>query len=453
MWAESCNIPNRDYLSSEFQLPQELRDDISWGVRSEILDCWLDTLIDTSNSSLESKLILELRNWIILWLHESNFTLSSLDITDPELWLSSTIEKVIHAMTPYERLFLSQQNMQVVIIWGIAFNYSRHLQWDNLTETRLQYFSWLYSIFWNHDKTYFDTISVEEKQYLEWVLWSSDITEISSYQSIFEELWIVSGVNESLRPIVRPQEIVRRAIYDDKVEWEKWVNQYEVLDNDGFSPEIVYFIENDLFPRVCWDWYECWVETIARLRRLSLLIIDMETSQWVNLRNWEIDWVQTLPESRRSSASWYFHHLNQHWRIDTNGDWDINYNTVDTNLRYAADLYNTWVIDIPTQEHEYKLREVHRINIQSTPNAQWVIDLWDYNSEGKDAIEFTFDDQIKMFLVRTMFEDSNALRWILLGDNIPESARAIYEAHHTAVDTDTHTEWRLNDLLSSHYLN
>lgn len=270
----------------------------------------------------------------------------------------------------------------------------------------------------------------------------------------------------NIRPVSRPDnmyQLVRRtdsykeallernSDYFDMVQEELKINQFNVLKQEWFSEELIRFISEDLFPRVCWEGFQCWPDAIDRIKTLCLFIIDIETEWGQNLRNGMINWKQTLPESERSSASWYMHQLNQHWRIDTDGDGDIDYNTIDTNLRYAADLYNTWVIEIPDSEHNYKLREVHRINTDVAPQAQWVLDLWEYNKEWRDAIDFSIDDQLKMFLIRTMFEDWDALRWILLWEELLTSARAVYRAHHTWVHEDEDTKTRLDKFLPLYY--
>jgi len=429
MWAESCNISDSEYLTQEFKLPNKLKEDISWQSRAELLSCWLETLIQTPSDFLESRIIDELGSGLLLWLNDSDMSLTSIDITDAEFWLANTIEKVVTTMTPSEKMFLSQHSLETVIIWGIAFNYSRHIDVWDMQQVQLDYFKWLYNIFNSYDSSYFSNISNDERIYLEWVLWTTDISDISSYQVIFEELWITNKIESSLRPVRRPQIIERVSEYRDAVEAEQWINQFDILNTLWFKPETQAFIIDDFLPRFMWVDFEVRQVHIDRLQDFMLFLIDMETTAWTDLVNGvstATSYTQTLNESK--------------WNRSLG-----RYNSIDTRLRTAVMFYNWGNITRWSRNNV--------LNVPENQGAEWIWDLWYHNTWWKNMNEFTFDSEMRLTMMFLYSENPSAMMNIIHWNNSKYAAIDLYDAHHTNTTWHTETNQRLSRYINKqeHY--
>lgn len=343
MWGESCNIPNSEYLTQEFNIPEEIKEDISWESRSELLDCWLDTLIVCESDILKWKIKDELRSSLLLWLHESNLSLSWINITDPEFWLRNTLEWVMYNLSSKEKFILSQYEMQAVVIWGMSFNYSWYLHEENFS--RNEYFQLIYDVFSRFDTNYFVHISEDERTYLEWQVWTTDISNISSYQIIFEELWIVNPVESSFRPSLRPNyasleyqdaTIVREYA---SLEWDVWFQEStnnwmtlnDALDLYGLS-EYVLSTLPVIFNRDLNN------EEIEQLILLIKYTTSIESRYGYNLSR---DDIQECP-------SWYFQ-----YQIC---DWVASKEVYNYETETFSDAWEWWPDDVEIVNHTWEDR-------------------------------------------------------------------------------------------------
>jgi hypothetical protein len=229
---------------------------------------------------------------------------------------------------------------------------------------------------------------------------------------------------------------------------ENGVNKFSEFMEQWFSSKMRDFIEHDLFHDLCVPEFSCDEQTFERLKNLCLFVMDIETTEGTQLENGQ------------SSASGYFHFLNQpNGRNDTNGDGIPEWNTIDTTLRYAAEFYNTPynenIIsdqakadianarenneDIAADARESSiLQNPENINLEYTPNALWVKELWNYNGQdGRNGDEYLFEDQMRLFLMRIYWyspESRKALTVILSGSwDQRNAAKTIYEAHHGGI--------------------
>lgn len=284
----------------------------------------------------------------------------------------------------------------------------------------------------------------DEYERLRWDISQSYII-INGVSINFHNEFTYYAPKTSPTPLSRPDDIGYMITLHEELK----ENQFEKLRDEWFSPEIIDFIENDIFKKMCGEEYECTSESIYNLKNLALFVINIETASGTKLSNWS------------SSASWYFHILNQNGRnTDKNDDKIPDWNTIDLALRHWAKYYNSPHSD-SIGLSQYTVFDVKNLDINITPKANWVKRIWnrnDNNWEWRPGSDYTFDDQFRVFLMRCMYLEPTALKNILLWNNQIVAAEAIYRVHHgniyhdvNKLEGDRNTLTLMNRWLREYY--
>ena len=447
-WQEDDLTPSLD-----LQIPEEVFHRISFSTQEEKLELWIDMLDITTQSDVYTDIIKTvISEHLHMWLEESDNTLRSIDFSDLEFRIPIITESLrrLYNEAPTDFLFLSDTSPAIVINW-IAL----HGIWDFMTDydlddIRRNYFWILAEDLEHHWVTRTDTEL--ERRYLSsqiWELWS--VSARIHLFSILREYGFIddSRFVEEVRTYYNRWELP----YEEFVALERseGINHFELLRDTGFSPEMQSFLSNNLFPALL-PGQDLDAQAIENIQRLCLFIIDIETTAWQNLINGvstATSYTQTLNESDSSRE-------------------DRRYNSLDTRIRYAARFYNSRDFIVPTElqaildsndssaQEKREARIVIRDMMQTPWNinqedGEWVRQMWEYNESGRNMLEFSFEDELRILLLYFNEREPEALRNIIVWENIERAAETLYDSHHSNAYWHAATNRRMNGILASYY--
>lgn len=439
--------------SLELQIPEEVFHRLSFQTQEEKLQLWVDMLDISTESELYTNLLKRLiYEHLHVGLEESNNTLRDIDFSDPEFRGPIITEALrrLYNEAPTEFLFISEVTPAIVIN-GIAL----HWIWEymaeyDLSEIRREYFRIAADDLSNHWDIRVD--SPLERRYLAsqlgelWAMWAT----ISLYNILREYNFISDQTfTTQIRAFYRWWQLS----YEDFVALERseGINHFELLRNEWFSREMENFIVFELFPHLL-PGEEISVEAIENLKRLCLFVIDIETTAGQNLVNGvstATSYTQVLNESNSSREN-------------------KRYNSLDTRIRYASRFYNTWNLEVPSElqaildsdeSSDREKREARIVirDIMQTPTNitqdewEWVRYMWEYNEWGKNMLEFSFEDELRILLLYFNEREPDALRDIILWNNPERAAEILYDSHHSNAYGHAATNSRMNGIIDTYY--
>jgi hypothetical protein len=270
----------------------------------------------------------------------------------------------------------------------------------------------LYDVIWNFEIIFWDErVSLENYLLPEASLWEQD-REAS--------LAPISSFIPPLRPNFHPEYI--------KASREYWHNQYETLQGDGFSPSMRNFLQQDFIPRLLWEDVLVTEEHMERIQKFLCFLIDIETSWGTQLINGV------------STATGYTQTLNESEADRETG----RYNSIDTRLRTAVMFYNNWDITRGSRNGTLNIPD-------SLPRAQWIWDLWEYNSVARNMNTFSFESELRLTLIYLASQNPDAMLSLLHWENESESAQLLYHTHHTNVWWQENTQIVMMQKILKHY--
>jgi hypothetical protein len=447
-WQEDDLTPSLD-----LQIPEEVFHRMSFSTQEKKLELWVDMLDISTQSDVYTDIIKTvIYEYLHVWLEESNNTVRSIDFSDLEFRIPIITESLrrLYSEAPTDFLFLSDTSPAIVIHW-IAL----HGIWDfmadyDLDNIRRTYF-WIIAEDLKHHWA-MRTDTELERSYLNSQIW--ELGSVSAHIHLFSILREYGFIDDSrFVEEVRAYYDIWQLSYEEFVSLERseGINHFELLRDTGFSSKMQSFLWSELFPVLLPD-QDLNAQAIENIQRLCLFIIDIETTAWKNLINGvstATSYTQTLNESASSRE-------------------DRRYNSLDTRIRYAARFYNSRDFIVPTElqaiensddSSAQKKREAKIVirDMMQTPwninqeNGEWVHQMWKYNEIGKNMLEFSFEDELRILLLYFNEREPDALRDIIVWKNTQRAAETLYDSHHSNAYGHVATNRRMKEILASYY--